>query len=64
MPTVKLTKRVVEGQEPGARDLVLWDSELTGFGCKITPAGRRSYFCYYRTRDGMQRRPAMARTVA
>lgn len=59
MPTVKLSKRIVEGQAPGPRDIVLWDSELTGFGCKITPAGRRSYFCYYRTRDGLQRRPAI-----
>jgi integrase len=59
MPTLKLTKCAVEMHTPGPRDVVLWDSELTGFGCKITPAGRRSYFCYYRTRDGIQRRPAI-----
>src|SRR3954467_6383102 len=59
MPTVRLTKRVVEGQPPADHDVILWDSEVTGFGCKITPAGRRSYFCYYRTRDGGQRRPAI-----
>src|SRR3954465_13516725 len=58
MPTVRLTKRVVEGQPPADHDGILWDSEVTGFGCKITPAGRRSYFCYYRTRDGGRQGPA------
>lgn len=59
MAAIRLTKRVVEGQTPGSRDIILWDTEVTGFGCKITPAGRRAYFCYYRTHDGLQRRPAI-----
>lgn len=59
MPGIRLTKRVIENAVPRERDLVLWDAEVRGFGCKITPAGRRSYFCYYRTRDGLQRRPAI-----
>ena len=53
----KLTKRVVDAVRPGARDVHAWDSELPGFGLKVTPSGRRSYFCYYRTREGVQRRP-------
>ncbi len=57
MPKVKLTKRVVEAAKPGAKDIILWDSELRGFGCKITPKGKRVYFAYYRTPDGQQRRP-------
>jgi integrase len=57
MPKVKLTKRVVEAAKPGAKDIVLWDTELRGFGCKITPKGKRVYFAYYRTPDGRQRRP-------
>ena len=59
MPKVKLTKRAVESQEPGDNDIVLWDTELKGFGCKITPKAKRVYFCYYRTRNGTQRRPAI-----
>ena len=55
----KLTKRVVETTKPGERDIILWDSELTGFGCKITPKGRRVYFVYYRNRGGQQRRPTL-----
>lgn len=55
----KLTVRRVEAVQPGASDVIIWDSELTGFGCKVTPKGRRSYFLYYRTREGQQRRPTI-----
>lgn len=59
MNRVKLTKKVVESAKPGKADLVLWDRQLSGFGCKITPRGKRTYFLYYRTLDGRQRRPAL-----
>jgi integrase len=55
----RLTKRVVEGVAPGDRDVILWDGELRGFGCKVTPTGRRTYLLYYRTADGQQRKPAI-----
>ena len=55
----KLTKRVVEGVSPAERDVLVWDTELPGFGCKVTPKGRRSYLLYYRTADGRQRKPAL-----
>jgi integrase len=53
----KLTKRIVEATLPRDKDFILWDSEISGFMCKITPAGRKSYFLYYRTKDKRQRRP-------
>lgn len=53
----KLTKRLVESTAPGVRDIVLWDDAVTGFFCKITPAGRRTYGVYYRTKNGAERRP-------
>ena len=59
MPKAKLTKRAVEAAKPGQRDSILWDTDLKGFGCKVTPKGRRVYFVYYRTRDGQQRRPTI-----
>ncbi len=55
----KLTVRRVEAVQPEASDVIIWDNELTGFGCKVTPKGRRSYFLYYRTREGQQRRPTI-----
>ena len=59
MPTVRLTKKSVEEAQPEAKDVILWDTELKGFGCKITPKGKRVYFLYYRTSSNTQRRPAI-----
>jgi len=53
----KLTKKIVEATLPQDKDLILWDSEISGFMCKVTPAGRKSYFLYYRTQEKRQRRP-------
>ncbi len=59
MPKIKLTKRAVESATADERDVVLWDTELAGFCCKITPKGKRVYQVYYRTRSGQQRRPTI-----
>ena len=53
----KLTKKIIESILPQDKDFILWDSEISGFMCKITPAGKKSYFLYYRTQDRRQRRP-------
>ncbi len=55
----QLTKRAIETVKPSAKDTILWDRELRGFGCKVTPRGKRTYFLYYRTKDGQQRRPSI-----
>lgn len=56
----KITKRSVESVEPGGSDLFLWDRELPGFGCKITPKGRRTYILQY-SKDGRDRRVTIGR---
>ncbi len=53
----KLTKRLVETLSAQDKDVIVWDSEVKGFFCKVTPTGKRSYFLYYRTQDGRQRKP-------
>lgn len=53
----RLTKRQVETTPPQDKDLILWDSETTGFCCKITPTGKRIYMLYYRSADRRQRKP-------
>tara|TARA_R110002110_G_scaffold412881_1_gene639490 strand:- start:3732 stop:4886 length:1155 start_codon:yes stop_codon:yes gene_type:complete len=58
----KLTKTSVEKIEPGNKDKIVWDTEIKGFGIKITPRGRRSYFVRYRVgggRSGRQRKPTI-----
>lgn len=53
----KLTKKIIESTQSQDKDVILWDSEISGFMCKVTPAGKKSYFLYYRTHDRRQRRP-------
>jgi integrase len=53
----KLTKSTVEQQQPGTKDIRIWDSQVGGFHCKITPTGKRVYHLYYRTTEGKERRP-------
>ena len=47
----EITKTAVDSLRPKARDGFLWDTEITGFGCKITPAGRKVYILQYRTEN-------------
>ena len=55
----KITKKLVDEVKPQNLATIVWDSEISGFGLKVTPAGRRVYFLYYRTRSGQQRRPTI-----
>ncbi len=53
----KLTKRIVEAAQPNSdRELILWDTELPGFGLRVWPSGKRVYILKYRTSDGHQRK--------
>ena len=51
MPTLKLTKSVIDDLKPGATDQVYWDQTLRGFGLKVTPTGRKVFIVMYRTTD-------------
>jgi integrase len=55
----KITKRLVETIKPENKDVIIRDSELKGFLCKVTPKGKRVYLLYYRTKDGRERRPVI-----
>lgn len=76
MPTQRITKRSVDAARPRATDFYLWDYDLSGFGLKVTPLGRKVYLVQYRLcgRKGRTRRvtvgthgvltPEQARTQA
>ncbi|WP_096704240.1 site-specific integrase [Magnetospirillum sp. 15-1] len=53
----KLTKRLVDAAEgdPTGKQAIIWDSEVKGFGLRITP-GSKSYIVNYRTAGGVMRR--------
>ena len=41
----KITKRAVDAAKPAKRDWFIWDTEVRGFGLKVTPAGNRVFSC-------------------
>ena len=48
MARTKITKNAVDGAKAGERDQFLWDTEVAGFGLKVTPAGAKVYVFQYR----------------
>jgi len=54
MPTIELTKRAIDALKPALDRFTVWDPELSGFGVRVTPNGRRTYVLKYRI-NGEQR---------
>jgi integrase len=52
----KLTKRFVESVKPAARDQVIFDDNIPGFGLRVLSSGVRSYLVQYRNQQGRSRR--------
>ena len=48
MATAKITKQTVDGTHSGAKDKLVWDAKLPGFGLKVTPAGSKVFVYQYR----------------
>jgi integrase len=49
----KITKRAVDGLAPSADDeIVLWDTEVKGFGLRARVGGGKSYILHYRAGTG------------
>ncbi len=62
MPTAKLTKRTVETLEPPAeKQIILWDSEIRGFGVRVMPSGLKTFVVQYRNSEGTKRRINLGR---
>jgi integrase len=48
----KLTKRTVDAAKPGSQRYIVWDSELSGFGLRVEPTGRKTFIARYRAGGG------------
>jgi integrase len=66
MAVSKLTKRVVDAIQATTKPLIYYDSELTGFGIRISSSGTKSWFVEYRPgargRSVPKRRMVLGRT--
>jgi integrase len=58
MPTI--TKRTIDSLKPRATDYFVWDEDLSGYGVRVMPSGKKSYVVQYRT-GGRTRRNAFSR---
>jgi hypothetical protein len=53
----RLTDTNVKGlPAPATGNRIAYDSEIKGFGCRVTANGVRSFILNYRTRSGLERR--------
>ncbi|NNE58403.1 MAG: DUF4102 domain-containing protein, partial [Hellea sp.] len=44
----RISKTSIDATKPSEKDSYLWDDKLTGFGLKVTPAGRKVFLIQYR----------------
>jgi integrase len=49
---LKLTKRTVDAVLPESARVIVWDSDLPGFGLRIEPSGRKTFVARYRAGGG------------
>lgn len=55
MPSLKLTKRTVDSLLPRSKGYIAYDDRLSGFGCRVTPNGVKSWVVEYRPGSGGRR---------
>ena len=51
----KISKRLIDSLAPGSTDLFVWDTDMKGFGVKLTPQGKRVYLLQYRQNGRLRR---------
>ena len=56
MPTLKLTKTVIDKLRSEAGETIFWDEELVGFGVRVKPNGRKTFVVQYRSTESRQSR--------
>ena len=44
----RITKRTVDALGPAERERIVWDDDITGFGVRVHPTGRKVYIVKYR----------------
>lgn len=52
----KLSKRTLDSLLPKDKDYFAWDSELKGFGVRVSPKGQKAFLIQYRDDSGRTRR--------
>lgn len=62
MPIAKLTKRAIDAvRPPETKHVILWDTEVKGFGLRIMASGIKTFVLQYRNVEGTKRRMNLGR---
>ncbi len=56
-PAKRLSKRIVDAAKPLSKRYEIWDSELAGFGLRVSPSGSKAYILRYRPYGGGRSAP-------
>lgn len=58
----KLIKTIADKLDAqGAKDLLVWDSDLKSFGIRVRASSGKTYFVQHRNADGLSRRLAIVK---
>lgn len=60
---VRLSKRTIDAAEPRSSSYRLWDSDLSGFGLRVSPKGKKVYMIGYRAGHGGRGTPWREYTI-
>src|SRR5215472_4381093 len=52
MPRLNLTQDKAKTIKPAAKTITYWDTNLAGFGLRVSPKGRKTFIAQYRVRGG------------
>jgi integrase len=63
MPSARLTKRAVSLAQPSLQRYTIFDTDLKGFGLRVSPSGRKSWIVEYRVGHGGRRATKQRLTV-
>lgn len=55
----KLTKTLIDASEPRASAYFVWCSDLPGFGIRVFPSGKKTFYVDYYNLDGQRKRMAV-----
>ncbi|MGB2319585.1 MAG: tyrosine-type recombinase/integrase [Candidatus Puniceispirillum sp.] len=59
MPRVSLTKRFIDQLEIPEDIQVFHDTKVTGLHLRVSPSGSKTFYLYFRTKSGKQKRPKL-----
>ena len=59
MTRISLTKKFIDQIESQTRPQLFHDAKVTGLQLRVSPTGRKTFYLYFRTKSGKQKRPKL-----